>query len=361
MVISGGSADMAGRGRLLPRPSAPSLLDPSLDSLLGYQQQQQELNGTSDLILWPFESDCHPEMDVNSYPTMDMTNLSSNPLESNIFPIPGLTQSETTAQESSSSSSSSPLSSSNSSSTTATATTATSTHDCEAQAISILRSMQHGEMYEGTTSCSTNPAQYAALNLRPGFDRVLATNKAALDGCARLMQCSCALCPHIILLHVSVLSKMLFWYRIAAIEEEEGEDKGKEDRASKDGTMPRDTNNNNDNGSNGPRITTTQYTPQDPPSPGRFGVSPTGIQVGMLQLDAEGESDVRRALLLRELRRAETVIDELINVDRTALDEGGDELVRSSVQWSLGGIERVREELRGVMGKIQGHKKARSR
>ncbi|KAI0453334.1 hypothetical protein F5B21DRAFT_286679 [Xylaria acuta] len=96
-----------------------------------------------------------------------------------------------------------------------------STHDCEAQAIAILRSIQHGEMYEGATSCSINPILYAALNFRPRFDRVLATNKATLNGCARLMKFSCALCPHKILLHVSILSKVLFWYRVAATEKKD--------------------------------------------------------------------------------------------------------------------------------------------
>ncbi|KAI1419305.1 hypothetical protein F5Y12DRAFT_778694 [Xylaria sp. FL1777] len=205
-----------------------------------------------------------------------------------------------------------------------------STHDCEAQAISILRSMQHGEMHEGATSCSTNPIRYTELNLRPSFDRVLAINKAALDGCARLMKCSCALCPHIILLHVSILSKVLFWYRIATIDKT---------------NYPRDIESQSS-----PH--TLSQSPEDPPTLAQFSVTPTRIQIGALNLDTEDETSLRRVLLLRELRRTEGVIDELINVDRTALDENGDDVVRSSVQWSLGGISRVKEELQDAIQKI---------
>lgn len=205
-----------------------------------------------------------------------------------------------------------------------------SKHYCEAQVISILRSMQHGELHEGATSCATNPVQYAGLNLRPSFDRVLATNKAALDGCARLMECSCALCPHIILLHVSILSKVLFWYRIAAANE------SRDPRA----TESRDG------------VSTGGSSQEDPPTPAQFGVVPTEVQISMLSLDAGDEASLRRMLLLRELHRTRKAIDELMNVDSTAL-ENGDDLVRSSVAWSLGGITRIREVLLDVIAKME--------
>ncbi|KAJ3564411.1 hypothetical protein NPX13_g7854 [Xylaria arbuscula] len=205
-----------------------------------------------------------------------------------------------------------------------------SKHDCEAQAILILRSMQHGELHEGATSCATHPVQYAELNLRPSFDRVLATNKAALDGCARLMECSCALCPHIILLHVSILSKVLFWYRIAASNETD---------------VPRSSQSQNS-------VSAGSLSPEDPPTPAQFSVAPTEVQVGMLDLNAEDEASLRRMLLLRELYRTRKVVNELMNVDRTALEKG-DDLVRSSVEWSLGGIARVKEALGDVIEKME--------
>ncbi|KAI0390136.1 hypothetical protein F5Y17DRAFT_82547 [Xylariaceae sp. FL0594] len=206
-----------------------------------------------------------------------------------------------------------------------------STHDCEARAISILRSMQHGEMHEGAKSCSTDPVHYTTLNLAPSFDRVLSVNKAALDGWTQLMKCSCALCPHIILLHVSVLSKMIFWYRIAAMNE-----------SPTPAHFPR-SDSSPGSGSSA----------RDPPKVNQFSVVPTAIQVGTLSLDAEDQANLRRMLLLRELRRVEQAIEELLKVDRSALEEAADEVVHRSVQWSLGGIARVKEELQDVVQRVK--------
>jgi hypothetical protein len=202
-------------------------------------------------------------------------------------------------------------------------TTNSSTHNCEAEAISILNSMQHGEMYQGLTSCSTDPAQaYATLILSPSFDRVLAVNKAARDGWNKLVRCSCALCPHLLLLYTSILSKMTFWYRIAATEKLE------DDSASNSGR--------------------SRYSPDEAPTMDRFSVRPTAIQVGMLTLDAEDQANMRRVLLLRELRTTATAIDDLLAVDRTSL-ESADEFIRTGVQWALAGISRHKEELQGIM------------
>jgi hypothetical protein len=63
-----------------------------------------------------------------------------------------------------------------------------SAHDCEARAISILSSMQHGELGEGAATCSAQPTRFGALNLRPRFDSVITTNRAALDGWSELSE-----------------------------------------------------------------------------------------------------------------------------------------------------------------------------
>lgn len=299
---------------LLVSPLVPLGVAQGRDSLLDYERQ--EVDETSALPSSWFSGDgFNAELDVSLYTGWNMANLSPPPpLEADIMPASEPSHHISTPMEGQS----------------PTPNTASS-HDCEAQAISILRSMQHGEMYEGATSCSINPIQYAKLNLRPGFDRVLATNKAALAGCARLMRCSCALCPHIILLHVSILSKMLFWYRVAAMEKASSSEYA--------GSVV--------------DAHSASQCPEDPPTPDQFSVKPTGVQVGTLNLDAEDEYNLRRMLLLRELRKTEGVIDELINVDRTALDENGDEMLKSSVQWSLGGIARVREGLQAMIRKIE--------
>ncbi|KAI0203359.1 hypothetical protein F4808DRAFT_418426 [Astrocystis sublimbata] len=273
------------------------------DLALNYMQQDVDPTSAFPASWLSGDSGLHAEIDIGLYNDWDITNLTPPDLVPSLEP--SQYTSNTTTDEASPPSS-----------------TTTSPHDCEAQAIAILRSMQHGSIYDGLTSCSINPVQYAELNLRPAFDRVLATNKAALYGCARLMKCTCALCPHILLLHASILTKMFFWYRVAATEKIE------------------------------PQKDTSQTPPDDPPTPNQFSVEPTGIQVGVLDLDPEDQFDLRRALLLRELRKAESVIDGLMNVDRTALDKDGNEGMKSSVDWSLGGIARVKKDFQDLIKEL---------
>ncbi|KAH8892244.1 hypothetical protein GQ53DRAFT_134919 [Thozetella sp. PMI_491] len=213
----------------------------------------------------------------------------------------------------------------------------TSAHDCETQAISILLSLQHGEVVPGMTSCSLDPVHCTQFNLMPRFDRVLSTNRAALDGWINLMRCSCVQCPHLTLLYVSVLTKMLFWYRIAANERAGG----RHDGNNSSGSSSSSSSSGSDSGTTTPSLS--------PPTVDQFGVQTTVIKVGLFGLDTEDQANLRRFLLMRELRRMERAIDELMNVDRTAMKESAGQEAWRGVQWSLDGVLRVRDELRDVI------------
>ncbi|KAI1322239.1 hypothetical protein F5Y16DRAFT_413353 [Xylariaceae sp. FL0255] len=203
--------------------------------------------------------------------------------------------------------------------------------------------LQHMQVLPGTASCSTDPAHYAEFNLIPSFDRVLSTNRAALDGWMKLMRCSCVQCPHLTLLYVSVLNRMLFWYRIAAKEQEDGDCEDTNCSNSNSGSS-----GNSDGSSNGGDSGPT--TPSlSPPTVDQFGVQATIIKVGLFSLDTEDQANLRQFLLMRELRRMEAAIEELMNVDRTDMQESVDEKAWSAVKWSLDGILRVRDELRDVV------------
>jgi hypothetical protein len=208
----------------------------------------------------------------------------------------------------------------------------TTEHDCEAQAIVILHSLQHAEVHSGATSCSTDPMRYTKVNLKPDFDRVLSINRAALNGWGELMKCSCTQCPHLILLYVSVLSKIVFWYRVAGTQEE-GSTSVKE--------------------ANGSSNTGRFANLREAPTLDRFAVRPTDVQVGSLSLDAGDQSDMRRALLLRELRRTELAINDLMSVDRTVADEDGGDVLRRAVEWSVSGLSGVKDELQAVIRKVE--------
>ncbi|KAK0637051.1 hypothetical protein B0T17DRAFT_520550 [Bombardia bombarda] len=369
---------------LLPSPQSPMIGDSqaqaqaqaqALESMLSsmdVRAQRGPSDTTSLLASWSFGDGFSTEMDMTSFGNWDVADLSpplTAPLNGDRLSLSAATQdfsntvivagglSEESAGSvgslgdfpflttSSSSSSSEDTSSRSSRSTdTSSSSTTTNSHDCEAQAIDILRSLQHGEVSPGMVSCSSKPTRYTELNLTPRFDRVLSVNRTALDGWSRLMKCSCAQCPHLILLYVSIISKMLFWYSIAATEKPPTATQTQEKRMHEGGNIE---NNNNTTGH--------PLTRPDPaPTPDKFGVRPTAIQIGMFSLDPEDQANLRRVLLLRELRKTEKAIDELMEVDRTAMMDGeSDSTARRAVEWSLSGIARVREELQDVIQKVQ--------
>ncbi|EED22335.1 hypothetical protein TSTA_095840 [Talaromyces stipitatus ATCC 10500] len=88
---------------------------------------------------------------------------------------------------------------------------------------------------------------------------------------------------------------MVFWYRIPATEK----------LGSSDGA---------DNGSS-PRSGSMRYSRDAAPTVDRFSVRPTAIQVGILNLDADEQANLRRVLLLRDLYRTVDAIDDILNMD----------------------------------------------
>ncbi|CRG91399.1 hypothetical protein PISL3812_08447 [Talaromyces islandicus] len=130
---------------------------------------------------------------------------------------------------------------------------------------------------------------------------------------------------------------MLFWYRIAAREKF---------------PMLRGTEGRDDSTANGDGNTTTNFS-KDALAIDKFSVHPTAIRVGILNLDAEDEANLRRVLLLRELNRMEQAVHEFMNVDRRSIEESAGESVRRTVKWSLAGIPPLIEELQDVIQTVK--------
>lgn len=213
-------------------------------------------------------------------------------------------------------------------------------HDCEARAVAVLRSLHHCPTSQ--VFCQTKHSAEAwvealgagGLDLVPSFDKVLHANKAALNSWSELMKCSCAQCPHLTFLYVSILSKVLFWYRVAAT-----------------GNCPVSGTTQDMANSNGSR---TSWQPQEVPPPRveQFGVQPTQIQMGCHVLDHEDQANLRRVILLRELRKVEKVVEEMTNVQRT-MDDDTDDAAHYAVKWSGLGISRIRDELQEMIRKVK--------
>ncbi|KAF2791379.1 hypothetical protein K505DRAFT_326896, partial [Melanomma pulvis-pyrius CBS 109.77] len=196
-------------------------------------------------------------------------------------------------------------------------------HDCEARAIAVLRSLQH----YSTSPTAHPPGSSAAailserepvvnLDLYPSFDKVLVTNKVALSGWSELMRCPCAQCPHLTFLYVSILWKVLFWYRVAATGNGAPEDNS-----------------------------TSRLAPS--PQIAQFNVRPTSVQVGVLDLDPESQEDVRRVVLRGELRKVEKAIDEMVSVDDDPESDA-----HQPAKWCGLGIPAIQAELQDIIQKV---------
>ncbi|KAK8009837.1 hypothetical protein PG990_008802 [Apiospora arundinis] len=174
-------------------------------------------------------------------------------------------------------------------------------HDCEAQALAILQSLQHSPAaiprehlgpgskgvavgYKssvwpqppdaGATAPSPSPTTTGTgTDVLPSPDEVLLVNKAALQRFAQLADCPCAVTPHLALLYLALLAKMLFWYREAATGD----------------CVDR--------------------------------LRPTQIRMGMLDLDDEDQASMLRVIILRELRKVEALVERLANLSTAAANE----------------------------------------
>jgi hypothetical protein len=196
-------------------------------------------------------------------------------------------------------------------------------HDCEARAISVLRSLQHYSA--GPTENTPGLPGTAALTSKspildsarvPSFDEVLKANKNALDDWGGLMRCPCAQCPALACLYVSILWKVLFWYRVAATE-------------------------------NGGTETNSRSQLAPLPNVGQFGVRATVVQVGVLDLGPEDQVSIRRAVLRGELRKLEKAVAEMENVD-TGQEDG-----HRSAGWCGLGIPQIKVELQDLFQMVQ--------
>ncbi|KAF4336140.1 fusarubin cluster-transcription factor [Fusarium beomiforme] len=172
-------------------------------------------------------------------------------------------------------------------------------HDCEALALKLLRSLHCNPNTDQNTCKQPSPSPPNQTCSTPSIDTVLSINKAALTNLIPLLKCHCARNPHIAMLHSAILSKVIFWYRVAVTA-----------RYHADGVELR----------------------------------PMKIQLGMLDLDDEDQATLQRTVVLRELRKAEKVMETFDSFS------GGHDGVPS---WHVVAVRNMREELQRIIQKIK--------
>lgn len=95
------------------------------------------------------------------------------------------------------------------------------------------------------------------------------------------------------------------------------------------------------------------FSDTDPPTVDKFHVTPTTVRIGDLSLDDTEQASLRRMILLRELRNTGSAIRALMEVDREPIFTGADETLRRTVEWSLGGISALENELAQVISIVK--------
>lgn len=228
-----------------------------------------------------------------------------------------------TAATSSSSSSSSSCSSSSSSST-ATITAATNTsggmHDCAPEAYEILKMLSsldcHLQNDGGDGGGGPSPLC--------GLDHMLRLNRKATEQLERLLACPCARSPHLSLLYVSVISRILSWYQQAAGGAGDAQPSWspvKEEGDASSSALPRGhhaapttTTPSSSSVLSSPAEVSSSASAGGALRPGPMAVvaAPVKVAVGTFDVDDLGiQKAVKIQLLSGELRRAGRLIDKL--------------------------------------------------
>jgi hypothetical protein len=186
--------------------------------------------------------------------------------------------------------------------------------ECEARALNVLRSL----LYSPTLGTRERKGEVnvSLSNTRVGFalqqsacpinslDTMLATNKAAMSDLAELLECSCAQNPHVALLHLTILSKIMFWYNV---------------------------------------VVTARYYSK------KVDLKPMKIQFGVLDLDDDDYAPLHRAMLCRELQKAGNILRAFeVRFASSSMSVNGNE-----TPWSRTIICAIREDLERCVREVE--------
>ncbi|KAI4263600.1 MAG: hypothetical protein L6R42_001260 [Xanthoria sp. 1 TBL-2021] len=196
-------------------------------------------------------------------------------------------------------------------------------HNCEAYALSLLRSLHHWPLHShekhnqitpssqtGTLADSYQTDSNAGPEVLPRLDTILHANKCALSGVVKLLDCSCAQRPYLATLYMSIITKMLSLYELAATADISSSE-------SSSSASPANT-------SSGPRLACT-----------------TIMQVGVFDLDDDDQATLQRGILLRQLRKMERAIEKFASLGSGDTNDH-DLSVR---QWHSVAVSMIKKEL----------------
>ncbi|KAF1970609.1 hypothetical protein BU23DRAFT_600747 [Bimuria novae-zelandiae CBS 107.79] len=213
-------------------------------------------------------------------------------------------------------------------------------HDCEAKALATLHSLYH------STPVSPQPGK--PIQNTPSLDRILHENRNALSTVRQLMQCPCAHQPHNALLYMAIVSKTLFWYRLAvnlsfrtATQVSEIRSPSSPQAHSVSYLAPNPHMSGITDG-----VASDQAT--DPPKSNT-------IQFGTFDLEEEEEAILVRNIVVTEVKKAGRLVGSMRGGGTRMNIAEGHERARIDEPWYIAGGEKLEKEvqdtLRAVMEK----------
>ena len=174
-------------------------------------------------------------------------------------------------------------------------------YDCEAEAFTALHSLHSctmlhsdhpGEVNQITTRKSTSFG--GVTDLMPPVDKVLYFNRAAISTLRKLLDGPCVQQPHIALLYMTIASKVLFWYRIIISSHYQAKSRPPVP------SLSSDSSSNDQFSSSGMPSNISDRT-----------VKPVSFQIGVFDLGDEDQKLLMKGILLREVRKLESVVGEM--------------------------------------------------
>ena len=172
-------------------------------------------------------------------------------------------------------------------------------YDCEEEAFNALHSIHSCTMLHTDHPGEPKQTLTRMKNLSgvdtdhmPSLDKVLYFNRAAISTLKDLLNVPSAQQSHLALLYMTIASKVLFWYRLVI---------------SSQYTNPRSSSVSSTASfaNQTPSLSSTSSSTSD------RAVRPVSVQIGVFDLEDEDQKVLMMGVLLREVRKLESVVDKM--------------------------------------------------
>ncbi|OHE95048.1 hypothetical protein CORC01_09705 [Colletotrichum orchidophilum] len=231
-------------------------------------------------------------------------------------------------------------------------------HDCENRASNLLRSLHYDPSLfahvKQASAADVPPVDGDGPVTIPSVDKIILANRAALATLPDLFDCPCSRYPHMALLDVAILSKVLFWYRVAICALNTPSQSGGADEAAvleqqqQPGSVTSGSSASQSGSFDGGR---------DVGKGGVPSMRPVSIQLGELQLDAEDQAVLQSGILLRELQKMKGLIHKFRELDvcwaAEDTESSGD---ASASQWCRLAMPKICQELEALCRMATGNR-----